>query len=185
MTHPNPWLVIATHELSYNGEEGKVEVIQLTNRTPEFFFFVHFPSGDILLSRFGKRPELWNGTSLGLEEAKALGDFIEQQIGYPLPPKTCNNPFRYKGDIEVKVEKFRFQELFIERAKAPYTNDIFFSIVFSKDRRITLVKMDFLGEDHWSYDDEWELKQNDFSLYKSMLKNFEKAYQLGIYMPIH
>ena len=85
MSKPDPWQVMATHEICYKGETGKVEVIQLTNRTPEIFFFVHLPSRDILLSRFGTRSELWNGTSLRLDEAKALGEFIEQQIGYHLP----------------------------------------------------------------------------------------------------
>lgn len=181
MNQGNSWQVMATHEIQFAGEVGKVEVIQLTNGTPEFFFFVHFPSRDILLSRFGVRPELWNGTSLRLAEAKALGEFIEQQIGYTLPPKACNNPFHYKGDIQIKLERFRFNELFIERAKAPYNTDVYYRIIFSEDRKVTLIKMAFLGESHWTYDDEVTLDGKDFELFKSLLLHFEEAYQLGIY----
>lgn len=185
MRQLDPWQVMTTHHIQYNGEPGKVELIQTTNRTPEFFFFVHFPSQDILLNRFSERPEFWIGSGLPLNEAKALGEFIEEQIGYQLPLKACNNPFLYKLDIQIKVERFQIDKVTIDRAKAPYTKDIFYQIHFSKKRKVTMVKMDFLGDDLWTYDGPIALNTKDFETFKSMLEPFEVAYQLGIYKAVN
>src|SRR5205085_8096677 len=96
----NPWQVMATHVISYKEEQVKVETIQTINRIPEFFFFVHFASGSVLLNRmeteFG---EFWNGSSFSFEEGKNLASAIEAQIGYNLPKKVSNNPFQYKGEV--------------------------------------------------------------------------------------
>lgn len=181
MDQHDPWQVMATHTIHYKGEVGKVEVVQVTHRAPEFFFHVRFPGREILLCRFAGRPEIWNGSPVTLAEAKALGESIEQQIGYRLPVKADNNPFLYQGDLDVPVEHFRIGTLLIERAKAPYTSDIYYRIVFSEERKVVLVYMDVMGERSWTFEGAWQLDEKVFHLFKSMLQNFEEAYQLGMY----
>lgn len=185
MTSIDPWQIMATHTIQYKGEEARVEVVQTLNRAPEFFFFVHFPSKDVLLCRFTANSQLWNGSSLTLEEGKELGEAIEQQIGYKLPEKACNNPFEYKGDIQVKIEKFEIGGLIIERAKAPYTIDIYYRISFSKKKKLVLVRMFFIDDWTWAMESHVNMEGKDFGVFKSMLEHFEEAYQLRIYKPIN
>jgi hypothetical protein len=176
--------VMATHTIQYNGEEGKVEVLQHTYRVPEFFFLVTLPSLKVMLSRHNARPDLWNGGfTLSLQDAKALGESIEEQIGYKLPLRPSNNPFIYTGDIHIKVESFKIGGLRIGRAKAPYTNDVYYEIKFSKERKLVMVRMDIDGDISWTYEGSLNLSEKDFNLFKSMLSHFEEAYQLRIYTP--
>lgn len=185
MNFKDSWQVMAVHTIHYKGEEAIVKVIQTTNRIPHFFFLIHFPSVDVLLSRFDPRPEIWNASSLTLEEGRELGEFIEQQIGYRLPDKVSNNPFQYNGDIKLIIEAFKIQDLIIDRAKAPYTNDIYYQVHIPENRKVIMVKMeDFFGDCSWSFEEPINLSAKDFNTFKSLLIPFEEAYQLGIYKPI-
>ena len=177
----NPWQVMATHVISYKGEEVKVETIQTINRVPEFFFFVHFANGSVLLNRMETRfGEFWNGSSFSFDEGKKLASAIEAQIGYTLPKKVNNNPFQYKGEIDIKIERFRIVEIEIRRAKAPYSNDIYFEI-FLPDKIATLVKIIECDGDHvWSLYEPMDMSNEDFFAIKELLVEFDQAYQLGI-----
>ncbi len=178
--------VMATHTIQYNGEEGKVEVLQHTYRVPEFFFMVTLPSLKVMLSRHNARPDLWNGGfTLSLLDAKALGESIEVQIGYKLPSRLSNNPFDYNGDTQVKVENFKIGDLTIRRGKAPYTNDVYYEINFSKERKLVMVRVDFDGDIAWTHEGSLNLSEKDFNLFKSMLSHFEEAYRLKIYTPVN
>lgn len=158
-----------------------MEVVQVTHNVPEFFFRVHLPGREILLRRFSGRPGIWIGSPGTRAEAKALGESIEQQIGYRLPARAGNNPFLYQGDLDVRVERFRIGTLLIERAKAPYTRDIYYRIILSKNRNVTMVSLDFSGEGCWTCDGDCRVKGKEFDLFKSLLVDFEKAYKLGVY----
>lgn len=118
--------VIAEYKIEFNGEQVEVSAVELQGRPPEVCFFVHYKNRDFLLNRFSTRPDLWNGPGLSFEEAKMLGETIEEQTGYKLPPKPSNNPFKYHGDIKVNIESFIIGDTIIRRAKAPFT-DLFFT----------------------------------------------------------
>ena len=172
MKQPDPWLVMATHVFHFEGAEGTVDVVQLTHPESEFYFHVHFADRELLLNRMAELPEVWSGSPLAFDEAKSLGESIEQQIGYRLPARACNNPFLYQGDLEVRIERFPLGSLVIERAKAPFSPDIFYRIVFSKEQYVTMVKRDISGERQWACEEADRTEENAFNLFKSMLAAF-------------
>lgn len=73
--------------------------------------------------------KVWiGGDALSHAETQLLGPEIERQLGCGLPAKESNNPFEYKGDVEIRVTRFFFGTLPIEKAKAPYSSNVVYRI---------------------------------------------------------
>lgn len=178
---------MASYQLVYNGQKVKVDLIQATQGTPEFFFHVQQAAEEYFLS---KRQHIGQMVWLGggpLPAAKALGDAIETAIGFSLPLKETNNPFQYKGDRTVRIETFQLNGVLIERAKAPFNQDVYYRLTITKGRPILMIKAasHLYGEEGcWYSGDDVHLKEDDFDLFRDLLQNFERAYQVPLYKPI-
>ncbi len=145
-TLPNT-IVLKTFEVTFKGKLFPVELLRLqSNYAPEYYFFVTVDDKKTLLKRTYLRGEpFWiAGGVLSVEDSQQLGPEIERQLGNPLPPCETNNPFDYKGDIQITVEKIVLGELLIEKAKAPFSADLYYRIHTSV-AIIEMAKLFYLG----------------------------------------
>lgn len=185
MDLPDGIPVLADYKIEFNGEQVEVAVIEIHGRPPEVYFLVHYQNKRFFLSRFPSRPDLWNGgSSLDFDEAKMLGEAIEKQTGYTLPLRPSNNPFEYKGDIKVTIESYLIGDIIIKRAKAPFTESIFYQIILSEKTIITIAYSKYDHKDTGCWLPETNLNEEDFDFFKDLLVHFEQAYQLGLYKPL-
>lgn len=115
----------------FKGKQLPVELLRLqSSLAPDYFFFVTIGNDKALLKRSSANGQTaWiGGSPLSHQDAQLLGPEIEKQLGHSLPRAESNNPFEYKGDIEITITKFFLGKLPIERAKAPYSSNLVYRI---------------------------------------------------------
>jgi len=126
--------VLKRFQVTFNGKLLPVELLRLqASLAPEYFFFVKINEENMLLKRsvLLGQPVWIGGNAISHEDAQLLGPEIEKELGHPLPPSESNNPFEYSGDLEITITNFFLGEIPVEKAKAPYSSNIFYRVYFS------------------------------------------------------
>jgi hypothetical protein len=126
--------VLKSFEVTFNGKLIPVKLLRLqASLAPEYFFFVTIGEEKMLLKRtyLNAIPVWIGGSALSHQETQLLGPEIEKQLGHPFPPPESNNPFEYKGDIQITKTKFLLGNIPAEKAKAPYSSNIVYRIYMS------------------------------------------------------
>ncbi|NCU04906.1 MAG: hypothetical protein GXC73_13050 [Chitinophagaceae bacterium] len=124
-------LVLKRFEVNFKGRLLPVQLIRLQPfYAPQYYFLVTVDDQQIMITRtYLKDKPFWiGGGVMSVEDIQMLGPEIEKQLGNPLPPCESNNPFEYEGDLQINVEKIMLGELLIEKAKAPYSADLYYRI---------------------------------------------------------
>ena len=174
-TLPNT-IVLKSFEVTFKGKLFPVELLRLQSRyAPEYYFFVTVDDKKTLLKRTLLRGEpFWlAGGVLSVEDSQLLGPEIERQLGNPLPPCESNNPFDYKGDIQIIVEKFFLGELLMEKAKAPYSQDLYYRIHTSNHIVEVVKTLDWNNEWNWLLNKP-NLEPKHFDMLTELIDLFEE-----------
>lgn len=136
------WEVMKEFTVLFKGEQFRMQLICMFIRYPEYYFFIKEPEERSCL--IGKLVTsdgriFWN-SRLSQEDAQELMMLIEQQTGLVLPEKHSNNPFKYQGDIHIRIYWIKKNGVTIKKAKAPFGNDMYYQIIFDGGRTFTFGK---------------------------------------------
>lgn len=167
--------VLKRFEVRFKGKLLPVQLLRLqASLAPEYFFFVTIGEDKMLLKRTFLRGEpIWIGTgALSHEDTQLLGPEIEKQLGNPLPPPESNNPFEYKGDIQITKTKFFLGSIPVEKAKAPYSPDIFYRI-YTSAAIIELAKLFFLNQEGQWILNKPDLDRKQFKELTELIDSYE------------
>lgn len=94
---------------------------------------------------------IWN-SKLSQEESHQLALLIEEQTGIVLPEKHNNNPFEYKGDIEIRIYYVTKDNITARKAKAPFGQDMYYQVILDNAETYSFGKFHFLNSPP---DGEW------------------------------
>lgn len=116
---------------------------------------------------------MWiGGSALSSAETQLLGPEIERQLGYPLPESESNNPFEYDGDIEIRITKFLLGQIPVEKAKAPYSSNLWYRVYFPK-RVIELEKSFYFDEQGQWHLNTLNLSSKSFKHITNLIDQYE------------